>query len=158
MKYFYASLIILVLLNFFFCEENTEANEVQKNEKANKGSLSDYLDSLKDVKEYTKEELREVFKQIFYRINDDPEKFNNQTLLDSIDEFSDQVFDNLADKERNILVVEDAFKKFDHKAIQAYVEDFLDHLDMKKLLHTIMNAVITSITKSLLKYFGDEDL
>ena len=153
MKYFYAFLVVLVLLNFFFCQENTKTDE-----EANKEAFQKYIESLKDIKEYTQEELREVFRQIFYRTNEDPEKLNNQTLLDSIDHFSDTVFEKLANKERNVLVVEEAFKNFDYNAVRNYISEFLETVDLRALLHKIMTAVVKGIMISLLKYFGDEDL
>ena len=153
MKYFYAFLVVLVLLNFFFCQENTKTDE-----EANKDDLKQYIESLKEIKEYTQEELKEVFRQIFYRSNDDPEKLNNQTLLNTIDQFAETVFEKLANKERNVLVVEEAFKNFDYNAVRDYIKEFLETVDLRALLHKIMTAVVKGIMISLLKYFGDEDL
>ena len=153
MKYFYAFLVVLVLLNFFFCQENTKTDG-----ESNKDDLKQYIDSLKEIKEYTQEELKEVFRQIFYRSNDDPEKLNNQTLLNTIDQFAEEVFEKLANKERHVLVVEEAFKNFDYNAVRDYISEFLETVDLRTLLHKIMTAVVKGIMISLLKYFGDEDL
>ena len=120
--------------------------------------MKQYIDSLKEIKEYTQEELKEVFRQIFYRTNDDPEKLNNQTLLDTIDQFAETVFEKLVNKERNVLVVEEAFKNFDYNAVRDHIKEFLETVDLRTLLHKIMTAVVKGIMISLLKYFGDEDL
>ena len=152
MKYLNFALIILVLLNIFVCQSNDDPKAVDKN-----STLKDYLETLRDVKVFEREELKDVFKQIYYRIAT-PEQLKNETIILEVEKFADTVFDKLANKEKNLLILEEALKFFDHNAIKQYVTDFLNSLSMKEVIHTLLNILITMITKMLLSLFGDEDL
>ena len=152
MKYLNFALIILVLLNIFVCQSNDDPKAVDKN-----STLKDYLETLRDVKVFEREELKDVFKQIYYRVAT-PEQLKNETIILEVEKFADTVFDKLANKEKNLLILEEALKFFDHNAIKQYVTDFLNSLSMKEVIHTLLNILITMITKMLLSLFGDEDL
>ena len=152
MKYLNFALFILVLLNIFVCQSNDDPKAVDKN-----STLKDYLETLRDVKVFEREELKDVFKQIYYRVAT-PEQLKNETIIVEVEKFADTVFDKLANKEKNLLILEEALKFFDHNAIKQYVTDFLNSLSMKEVIHTLLNILITMITKMLLSLFGDEDL
>ena len=152
MKYLNSALFILVLLNIFVCQSNDDPKAVDKN-----STLKDYLETLRDVKVFEREELKDVFKQIYYRVAT-PEQLKNETIIAEVEKFADTVFDKLANKEKNLLILEEAVKYFDHNIIKEYITEFLNSLSMKEVIHTILNSIVSMITKMLLSLFGDEDL
>ena len=152
MKYLNSALFILVLLNIFVCQSNDDPKAVDKN-----STLKDYLETLRDVKVFEREELKDVFKQIYYRVAP-PEQLANKTNVEEVEKFADSVFDRLANKEKNLLILEEAVKYFDHNIIKEYITEFLNSLSMKEVIHTILNSIVSMITKMLLRFFGDEDL
>ena len=152
MKYLNIALVILILLNIFFCQSNDAPKATDKN-----NTLKEYLETLKDVKVFEREELKDVFKQIYYRVAP-PEQLANKTNVEEVEKFADSVFDRLANKEKNLLILEEAVKYFDHNIIKEYITEFLNSLSMKEVIHTILNSIVSMITKMLLRFFGDEDL
>ena len=152
MKYLNFSLIILILANIFFyvnCEVPKAAE--------NNSTLKEYLETLKNVKVFEREELKDVFRQIFLRVASQ-EQINNQTNLEEVEKFADTVFDKLANKEKNLLILEEVVQHFDHNIIKEYITEFFKSLSMEEVIHKILNSIISMITKMLLRFFGDEDL
>ena len=152
MKYLNFSLVFLIFANIFFFVNCEVSKDIETN-----STLKEYLDTLKNVKVFEREELKDVFRQIFLRVAT-PEQRENHTNIEEVEKFADSVFDKLSNKEKNLLILEEALKFFDHNAIKQYVTDFLNSLSMKEVIHTLLNILITMITKMLLSLFGDEDL
>ena len=152
MKYLNFSLVILILANIFFyvnCEVPKAAE--------NNSTLKEYLETLKNVKVFEREELKDVFRQIFLRVASQ-EQINNQTNIEEVEKFADAVFDKLANKEKNLLILEEVVQHFDHNLIKEYITEFFKSLSMEEVIHKILNSIISMITKMLLRFFGDEDL
>ena len=152
MKYFNFTFAILFLSNIFFCI----SSEVPKVEKYN-NTLKEYLETLKNVKVFEREELKDVFRQIFLRVAT-PEQRENHTNIEEVEKFADSVFDKLSNKEKNLLILEEAVQHFDHNIIKEYITEFFKSLSMEDVIHTILNTIVSMITKLLLRFFGDEDL
>ena len=152
MKYLNFSLVILILVNIFFYA-NCEVPKASENN----STLKEYLETLKNVKVFEREELKDVFKQIFIRVATQ-EQINNQTNIEEVEKFADSVFDKLANKEKNLLILEEVIKNFDYKIIKEYITEFFKSLSMDEIIHNILNSIISMITKMLLRLFGDEDL
>ena len=152
MKYLNFSLVILILVNIVFYVNC----EVPKAAETN-STLKEYLETLKNVKVFEREELKDVFRQIFLRVASQ-EQINNQTNLEEVEKFADAVFDKLANKEKNLLILEEVVQHFDHNIIKEYITEFFKSLSMEEVIHKILNSIISMITKMLLRFFGDEDL
>ena len=153
MKYLNFAFVILILANIFLYVVNSEVPKAPENN----STLKEYLETLKNVKVFEREELKDVFRQIFYRVAT-PEQIANKTNLEETDKFADAVFDKLANKEKNLLILEEAVKFFDHNLIKEYITEFFKSLKMEEVIHTILNSIVSMITKMLLRFFGDEDL
>ena len=153
MKYLNFAFVILILVNIFLYVVNSDVPKAPENN----STLKEYLETLKNVKVFEREELKDVFRQIFYRVAT-PEQISNKTNLEETDKFADAVFDKLANKEKNLLILEEAVKFFDHNLIKEYITEFFKSLKMEEVIHTILNSIVSMITKMLLRFFGDEDL
>ena len=42
--------------------------------------------------------------------------------------------------------------------MKEYITEFFKSLKMEEVIHTILNSIVSMITKMLLRFFGDEDL
>ena len=152
MKYLNFSLVFLIFANIFFFVNCEVSKDVENN-----STLKEYLDTLKNVKVFEREELKDVFRQIFIRVAT-PEQKSNQTNIEEVEKFADAVFDKLANKEKNLLILEEAVQHFDHNLIKEYITEFFKSLSMEEVIHNILNSIVSMITKMLLRFFGDEDL
>ena len=152
MKYLNFAFVILIFANIFLYVVNSDVPAPENN-----STLKEYLETLKNVKVFEREELKDVFRQIFLRVAT-PEQRNNQTNIEEVEKFADAVFDKLANKEKNLLILEEAVKFFDHNLIKEYITEFFKSLSMEEVIHNILNSIVSMITKMLLRFFGDEDL
>ena len=167
MKNFSFLLIILTLLNIGLCEENIKDNPPNENKEIENSSkktleishkLVDYLNSLKNLTEITKDELNEIFLNIFDLIVDDPLKLKNETNLGIISNFTDEVFDRLADKEKNVIIVENILGKSNISIITEFITRFFKALKIEEILSKFLKASLKILGEMLLNIFKSTDL
>ena len=167
MKNFSFLLIILTLLSIVLCEENIQDNPTNENKEIEDSSnkkldvshkLIDYLNSLKNLKEITEDELKEIFLNIFDLIVDDPLKLKNETNLGIISNFTDEVFERLADKEKNVIIVENILGKFNISIITDFITRFFKALKIDEILSKFLKALLKILGEMLLNIFKSTDL
>ena len=152
----YFSLIIFLLLNINLCQDNT-TKTVPENKEVNP-ELVKYLESLKDLKVIEREQLRDIFVNIFNLINDDPEQLHNQTNYEQLEKFADDVFDKIADKEKNAIMFDDAIQKFDYTKIKNYINEFFQTLDLESIFTSFLKAIIKVLADAFVNAFKNSDL
>ena len=133
-------LISLTLLCICSCEEN--APDASNNNTDFKEELREYLSSLRGVKTLNREELRDVFISIFKIVRKGSDQVNNETNIHTLETFADNLFNDLADKEQNVIIMEEVLKKFNPKAINDYLVEFLKELDLKQILYTLFKVFV----------------
>ena len=152
----YFSLIIFLLLNINLCQDNTTKTVPEKKEV--NPELVKYLESLKDLKVIEREQLRDIFVNIFNLINDDPEQLHNQTNYEQLEKFADDVFDKIADKEKNAIMFDDAIQKFDYTKIKNYITEFFKTLDLESIFTSFLKAIIKVLADAFVNAFKNSDL
>ena len=149
-------LISLTLLCICSCEEN--APDASNNNTDFKEELREYLSSLRGVKTLNREELRDVFISIFKIVRKDSEQVNNETNIHILETFADNLFKDLADKEQNVIIMEEVLKKFNPKAINDYLVEFLKELDLKQILYTLFKVFVRFLGELISEMLKTTDL
>ena len=149
-------LISLTLLCICSCEEN--APDASNNNTDFKEELREYLSSLRGVKTLNREELRDVFISIFKIVRKDSEQVNNETNIHTLETFADNLFKDLADKEQNVIIIEEVLKKFNPKAINDYLVEFLKELDLKQILYTLFKVFVRFLGELISEMLKTTDL
>ena len=149
-------LISLTLLCICSCEEN--APDASNNNTDFKEELREYLSSLRGVKTLNREELRDVFISIFKIVRKDSEQVNNETNIHTLETFADNLFNDLADKEQNVIIMEEVLKKFNPKAINDYLVEFLKELDLKQILYTLFKIFVRFLGELISEMLKTTDL
>ena len=152
----YFSFIILVLLNINFCQENTTETVPEKKEV--NPELIKYLESLKDLKIIDREQLREIFVNIFDLLIEDPVELNNQTNIQQLHKFADDIFDKIADKEKNVIIFDEAIQKLDYSIIKNYISEFFKSFDLEAFLKSFFKAIIQLLGDLFVNAFKNSDL
>ena len=152
----YFSFIILVLLNINFCQENTTETVPEKKEV--NPELIKYLESLKDLKIIDREQLREIFVNIFDLLIEDPVELNNQTNIQQLHKFADDIFDKIADKEKNVIIFDEAIQKFDYSIIKSYITEFFKSFDLEAFFKSFLRAIIKLLGELFVNAFKNSDL
>ena len=167
MKKFSFLIIVFTLLSICFCEENIKDNSTNENNEILESGkkkleislkLIDYLNSLKNLTEVTKDELKEIFLNIYDLIVDDPIKIKNETNIAIISNFTDEVFERLADKEKNVIIVENILGKFNISIITDFITRFFSALKIEEILSKFLKAALKIIGDMLLNIFKSTDL
>ena len=149
-------LISLTLLCICSCEEN--APDASNNNTDFKEELREYLSSLRGVKTLNREELRDVFISIFKIVRKGSEQVNNETNIHTLETFADNLFNDLADKEQNVIIMEEVLKKFNPKAINDYLVEFLKELDLKQILYTLFKVFVRFLGELISEMLKTTDL
>ena len=150
-------LISLTLLCICSCEENApDASNINNTDF--KEELREYLSSLRGVKTLNREELRDVFISIFKIVRKDSEQVNNETNIHTLETFADNLFNDLADKEQNVIIMEEVLKKFNPKAINDYLVKFLQELDLKQILLTLFKIFVRFLGELISEMLKTTDL
>ena len=110
------------------------------------------------MKEISRDELYEIFTNIFDLIINDPIQSKNETKIEIISNFTNEVFELLVDKEKNVIVVEDTFGKFNTKVITDFISRFFKELNIEKILSNFLKAILKVLGEMLLKLFKNTDL
>ena len=150
-------LISLTLLCICSCEENApDASNINNTDF--KEELREYLSSLRGVKTLNREELRDIFISIFKIVRKDSEQVNNETNIHTLETFADNLFKDLADKEQNVIIMEEVLKKFNPKAINDYLVEFLKELDLKQILYTLFKVFVRFLGELISEMLKTTDL
>ena len=149
-------LISLTLLCICSCEEN--APDASNNNTDFKEELREYLSSLRGVKTLNREELRDVFISIFKIVRKGSDQVNNETNIHTLETFADNLFKDLADKEQNVIIMEEVLKKFNPKAINDYLVEFLKELDLKQILYTLFKVFVRFLGELISEMLKTTDL
>ena len=149
-------LISLTLLCICSCEEN--APDASNNNTDFKEELREYLSSLRGVKTLNREELRDVFISIFKIVRKGSDQVNNETNIHTLETFADNLFNDLADKEQNVIIMEEVLKKFNPKAINDYLVEFLKELDLKQILYTLFKVFVRFLGELISEMLKTTDL
>ena len=149
-------LISLTLLYICSCEEN--APDASNNNTDFKEELREYLSSLRGVKTLNREELRDVFISIFKIVRKGSDQVNNETNIHTLETFADNLFNDLADKEQNVIIMEEVLKKFNPKAINDYLVEFLKELDLKQILYTLFKIFVRFLGELISEMLKTTDL
>ena len=149
-------LISLTLLCICSCEEN--APDASNNNTDFEEELREYLSSLRGVKTLNREELRDVFISIFKIVRKGSDQVNNETNIHTLETFADNLFNDLADKEQNVIIMEEVLKKFNPKAINDYLVEFLKELDLKQILYTLFKVFVRFLGELISEMLKTTDL
>ena len=149
-------LISLTLLCICSCEEN--APDASNNNTDFKEELREYLSSLRGVKTLNREELGDVFISIFKIVRKGSDQVNNETNIHTLETFADNLFNDLADKEQNVIIMEEVLKKFNPKAINDYLVEFLKELDLKQILYTLFKVFVRFLGELISEMLKTTDL
>ena len=146
MKYF--NLILILLISLIICEEivNKESEEKQdKNELSNK--IYDYLAGLHldEIKIITKEELLNMIESLFTLVINEIEltQEEKESNLNLIRMFSNQIFDLLATKEKNVIEIDKILDYFNPKNISKYIDIILKALGLNELYESIVKPLLS---------------
>ena len=146
MKYF--NLILILLISLIICEEivNKESEEKQdKNELSNK--IYDYLAGLHldEIKIITKEELLNMIESLFTLVINEIEltQEEKESNLNLIRMFSNQIFDLLATKEKNVIEIDKILDYFNPKNISKYIDLILKALGLNDLYESIVKPLLS---------------
>ena len=152
----YFSFILFLLLNMYLCQNNT-TQTVPENKEVNP-ELVKYLESLKDLKIIEREQLRDIFVNMFILLIEDPEQLNNQTNYEQLEKFADDIFAKIADKEKNAIIFDEVIQKFDYKIIQQYITEFFKTLDLESIFTSFLKAIIKVLADAFVNAFKNSDL
>ena len=146
MKYFY--LILILLISLIICEEivKKESEEKEdKNELSNK--IYDYLAGLHldEIKIITKEELLKMIESLFTLVINEIEltQEEKESNLNLIRMFSNQIFDLLATKEKNVIEIDKILDYFNPKNISKYIDIILKALGLNELYESIVKPLLS---------------
>ena len=146
MKYF--NLILILLISLIICEEivKKESEEKEdKNELSNK--IYDYLAGLHldEIKIITKEELLNMIESLFTLVINEIEltQEEKESNLNLIRMFSNQIFDLLATKEKNVIEIDKILDYFNPKNISKYIDLILKALGLNDLYESIVKPLLS---------------
>ena len=146
MKNFY--LILILLISLIICEEivKKESEEKEdKNELSNK--IYDYLAGLHldEIKIITKEELLNMIESLFTLVINEIEltQEEKESNLNLIRMFSNQIFDLLATKEKNVIEIDKILDYFNPKNISKYIDIILKALGLNELYESIVKPLLS---------------
>ena len=149
MKYFY--LILILLISLIICEEIVKKESEEKEEKEDKNELSnkiyDYLAGLHldEIKIITKEELLNMIESLFTLVINEIEltQEEKESNLNLIRMFSNQIFDLLATKEKNVIEIDKILDYFNPKNISKYIDLILKALGLNDLYESIVKPLLS---------------
>ena len=149
MKYFY--LILILLISLIICEEIVKKESEEKQEKEDKNELSnkiyDYLAGLHldEIKIITKEELLNMIESLFTLVINEIEltQEEKESNLNLIRMFSNQIFDLLATKEKNVIEIDKILDYFNPKNISKYIDIILKALGLNELYESIVKPLLS---------------
>ena len=149
MKYFY--LILILLISLIICEEIVKKESEEKEEKEDKNELSnkiyDYLAGLHldEIKIITKEELLNMIESLFTLVINEIEltQEEKESNLNLIRMFSNQIFDLLATKEKNVIEIDKILDYFNPKNISKYIDIILKALGLNELYESIVKPLLS---------------
>jgi hypothetical protein len=149
MKYFY--LILILLISLIICEEIVKKESEEKEEKKDKNELSnkiyDYLAGLHldEIKIITKEELLNMIESLFTLVINEIEltQEEKESNLNLIRMFSNQIFDLLATKEKNVIEIDKILDYFNPKNISKYIDLILKALGLNDLYESIVKPLLS---------------
>ena len=64
----------------------------------------------------------------------------------------------MADKEQNVIIMEEVLKKFNPKAINDYLVEFLKELDLKQILYTLFKVFVRFLGELISEMLKTTDL
>ena len=149
MKNFY--LILILLISLIICEEIVKKESEEKEEKEDKNELSnkiyDYLAGLHldEIKIITKEELLNMIESLFTLVINEIEltQEEKESNLNLIRMFSNQIFDLLATKEKNVIEIDKILDYFNPKNISKYIDIILKALGLNELYESIVKPLLS---------------
>ena len=149
MKFF--NLILILLISLIICEEIVKKESEEKEEKEDKNELSnkiyDYLAGLHldEIKIITKEELLNMIESLFTLVINEIEltQEEKESNLNLIRMFSNQIFDLLATKEKNVIEIDKILDYFNPKNISKYIDIILKALGLNELYESIVKPLLS---------------
>lgn len=159
------SIIFILLFSLYFCEEST--NKTLEEEEENIGKelnqkITEYLKEMgfENLKIITKEQVRDVFVNI-YEMSQFAIKLDNETkqsTINMIEFLSEQLFNLLATKEKNVIEVDQIMEYFSPKSIEKYLNYILKLLGLDVLIDSIAKPFLLILEKMFLNISKSSDL
>ena len=159
------SIIFILLFSLYFCEEST--NKTLEEEEVNIGKelnqkITEYLKEMgfENLKIITKEQVRDVFVNI-YEMSQFAIKLDNETkqnTINMIEFLSEQLFNLLATKEKNVIEVDQIMEYFSPKSIEKYLNYILKLLGLDVLIDSIAKPFLLILEKMFLNISKSSDL
>lgn len=75
-----------------------------------------------------------------------------------IDKFTDEVFESLADKEKNLIMLKEIYEQYNISKIMDFITRFLKSLNLESILGPLVNIIIKLLGEMISSYFSDSDL
>ena len=75
-----------------------------------------------------------------------------------IDKFTDEVFESLADKEKNVIMLKEIYEQYNISKIMDFITRFLKSLNLESILGPLVNLIIKILGEMISSYFSDSDL
>ena len=159
------SIVFILLFSLYFCEEST--NKTLEEEEVNIGKelnqkITEYLKEMgfENLKIITKEQVRDVFVNI-YEMSQFAIKLDNETkqsTINMIEFLSEQLFNLLATKEKNVIEVDQIMEYFSPKSIEKYLNYILKLLGLDVLIDSIAKPFLLILEKMFLNISKSSDL
>ena len=159
------SIVFILLFSLYFCEEST--NKTLEEEEENIGKelnqkITEYLKEMgfENLKIITKEQVRDVFVNI-YEMSQFAIKLDNETkqnTINMIEFLSEQLFNLLATKEKNVIEVDQIMEYFSPKSIEKYLNYILKLLGLDVLIDSIAKPFLLILEKMFLNISKSSDL
>ena len=159
------SIIFILLFSLYFCEEST--NKTLEEEEENIGKelnqkITEYLKEMgfENLKIITKEQVRDVFVNI-YEMSQFAIKLDNETkqsTINMIEFLSEQLFNLLATKEKNVIEVDQIMEYFSPKSIEKYLNYILKLLGLDVLIDSIAKPFLLILEKMFQNISKSSDL
>ena len=159
------SIVFILLFSLYFCEEST--NKTLEEEEENIGKelnqkITEYLKEMgfENLKIITKEQVRDVFVNI-YEMSQFAIKLDNETkqnTINMIEFLSEQLFNLLATKEKNVIEVDQIMEYFSPKSIEKYLNYILKLLGLDVLIDSIAKPFLLILEKMFQNISKSSDL
>ena len=159
------SIVFILLFSLYFCEEST--NKTLEEEEVNIGKelnqkITEYLKEMgfENLKIITKEQVRDVFVNI-YEMSQFAIKLDNETkqsTINMIEFLSEQLFNLLATKEKNVIEVDQIMEYFSPKSIEKYLNYILKLLGLDVLIDSIAKPFLLILEKMFQNISKSSDL
>ena len=121
--------------------------------------LIDYLNTLKNnLTTVDKAQLRNIFQHILDIILDDPEQKLNSSQSEMLDKFTEDVFESLANKEKNAIIMEEIYEQYNISKVMEYITRFLKSLNLETILGPFISMIVKFLGEMFLDYFKNTDL